>query len=117
MFYLRLIITLVIAFIFCLWVDHYICSEKFNNKYTKKCLKLLDRVNPEQKERTLEWLKAHLSASIEKETMGTDIIKQLPVDLRYKVNERKLRAYMSILGYKPLSNCFLDPSTYSVELK
>lgn len=117
MFYLRIIATLVVAFILCMLLDKYICSDKFNEKYTKKCAKLLTKLSSEQKAKTIMWLDSHLVASIDTETTGADIIKQLPVDLRYKVNEKVLRGYMSVLGYSPLSNCFLDPTTYSVKLK
>lgn len=115
--FIRLIIILILAFFTMLAIDKAICSRKFNLWYTKRCKKALQAISEEQYERIMQWLRLNIESSLDSEMSAKEIISHIPVELRYKINERRIIACMADLGYDYLSDCFLDPACYAVILK
>ena len=114
--YLSILIPIGIAFVFCLCIDNFICSKRFNNFLLRRALKSIDKVSLEQQEKILQWLQQHIEIELGVTTSSKDIISHLPVELRYKVKDKQLKAYMSKLNHYVVSNCFLDPDYYNVKL-
>ena len=105
------------AFVICLMIDKFVCSNRFNSWLLRTYIKSMDKVPIEQQEKTLNWLKENIVFAIDKETPAKLIISIVPADIGYKLNEKKLRVYMHKLGHNVLSNCFLDPDVYAVTIK
>lgn len=116
MIYLQLLLTVLSAFLVCMLIERWLCSKKVRDWYNRYCMKALKKVPEEMQEAVLLWLKTNIIVSTESEITGREIIRQLPIEISYKLNEKKLRAYMQKLGYTPLSECCLDPDVYAVAL-
>jgi hypothetical protein len=114
---MRVLVVLGLLFILLVLVDKLMSSEIINKLYMKHCMKLIKYIPEQQRNKTTKWLKENLTVSTSDETQWSTIKQEMPVSLRYKLTEKKLRAYMHIAGFEVVSDCCLDTDYYAVVIK
>ena len=115
--YIDVLIILAVAFIICLEIDKIICGVKFNEYLVKRARRDVEKhVTLEQKNNIIQFIVNNTVVNGDI-TSAPDIIMQLPIELRFNLNERRLKGILCELNYKPLNNCFLDTDYYNFSFK
>lgn len=110
-----LVFALIVTLFVTLWIDKMVCSVRFNNWYNKKCLRSLKRLPEKQVETLKWWVEHHIQASTNVELGFKDFRNLLPIELRFRLKEARIRGLLYDCGYEVISNCFLDPACFLIE--
>lgn len=112
---MRILIALVVTLFVTLWIDSLVCSPRFNKWYNEKCLRSLRRLPERQVESLKLWVNDHIQASTDTELGFKEFRNLLPIELRFRLKEVRIRGLLYDCGYEVISNCFLDPSCFLIE--
>lgn len=110
-----ILIALVVTLFVTLWIDSLVCSQRFNKWYNKRCLHSLRRLPEKQVEDLKSWVNMHIQASTDVELGFKEFRNLLPIELRFRLKEARIRGLLYDCGYEVISNCFLDSSCFLIE--